>query len=391
MKAQKRSQGGLNAAILVAIIAGLIILYIVFLPSAERERFIGEEEAKAVNGEEKPNVLLRVSPGILSTSKGLEDEKRIPNIFLVETTNAKELKKINPFIVRSGWFDKKDKKIDFELDDPDNTDNVIVSFTAKKREGVLTIKLNDVLIFENELTSDIIEPVKLDKKLLSKSNFLEFSVSSVGAKFWTTNEYGFENVKIIGDITDTSRQESTNIFTLSESEYSSMDKATLKFIPYCSNVNELGTLDIFINNKKLFSSVPVCDNAYKQSIPKSALNEGENNIIFKTNKGSYSVEQIRIVLEFKEPKVKTYFFEIDASTFKKIKDDDKDVMLSIKFVDDKKPKRAKLDVNGHIETIETEKLLISRNIDSKVTEGNNFIRLEPLEDMEVVELKVELV
>ena len=255
----------------------------------------------------------------------------------------------------------------------------------------MTIKLNNAVVFENELANDIIEPVKLDKKSLGKTNSLEFSVSYVGLKFWTTNEYSLENVKIIGDITDTSKQESTNIFTLSDSEFSSMDKATLKFIPYCGNVNELGTLDIFINNKKLFSSVPVCDNAYKQSIPKSALNEGENNIVFKTNKGSYSVEQIKIALEFKEPTVKTYFFEIDASTFKQIRNDDKDVELSIKFVEDKKRKRAKLDVNGHVETIETEKALFTKNIDTKVSEGNNFVRLEPLEDMEVVELRVELV
>jgi len=390
MKEQKKSQGGLNAAILVAIIAGLIILYIVFLPTAEREKVIGQENAKGTTNGDSQNELLKVFPGALSTSKGLEDEKSISNIFLVETTNAKELERINPFIVRSGWFDKKTRKIDFQLDDTGNTDNVILSFTAKKRNGVLTIKLNDAVIFENELTSDITEPIRLDKKLLSKSNFLEFSVSSVGARFWTTNEYSLENVKIIGDITDTSRQESTNIFTLSESEFSSLDKAVLKFIPYCGNVNMLGALDIFVNSKKLFSSVPVCNNAYKQSVPKSALNEGENNIVFKTNKGSYSVEQIRVSLEFKEPTVKTYFFEIDSSTFKKIRSGDRNVVLTTKFTDAKKQKRAKLDVNGHIETIETEKIIFTRNINNKVAEGNNFVRLEPLEDIEVVEMRIEL-
>lgn len=387
---QKKAQAGMNAAILVAIIAGLIILYIVFLPTAEREKLIGEEREKATAVEEKSNILLKVFPGALSTTKGLEEEKNIPNIFLVETTNAKELEKINPFIVRSGWFDKKTKIINFGLDDPDNTDNVVVSSTAKKRNGILTIKLNGVVIFENELASDIIEPVKLDKKLLGKTNSLEFSVSSVGFRFWTTNEYSLENVKIIGDITDTSRQESANIFTLSESEFSNIDKATLKFTPYCRNVNELGTLDIFINNKKLFSSVPVCDDSYKQSIPKSVLNEGENNIVFKTNKGSYSVEQIRVSLEFKEPKVKTYFFEIDSETLKKIKNGDKEVVLTVKFVDDKKQKRAKLNVNEHAESIDTEKASFSKNINNKISEGNNFVRLEPLEDIEVVELKIEL-
>jgi len=379
----------MNAAILVAIIAGLIILYIVFLPNAEREKIVGQKGGTST--EENPNVLLRASPGMLSASTGLEDQKSIPNVFLVETTNAKELQKINPFIVRNGWFDKATKKIDFDIDDIDNTDNVVVSFTAKKRKGILAIKLNNAVIFENEIASETTEPVKLEKRLLAKTNTLEFSVSSVGLKFWTTNEYDFDNVKILGDITDTSKQQSTNIFTLSSSEFSSMQQATFNFIPYCGNVNDLGTLDIFANNKKLFSAVPVCSNAYKQSVPKSALNEGENNIVFKTNKGSYSVEQIKIALEFKEPQLKTYYFEINHDTIKKINDGSQDAQLTIKFVNDAKRKRLKLDVSGHLETVETQKSSFTEKINSKISEGNDFVRLEPLEDVEVAELRVELI
>jgi len=387
----KKAQSGLNAAVLVAIIAGLIILYIIFLPTSEREKLVGDKTGGASSGKLASNVLVKAVPGMLSTSSGLENEKTIPSIFLIETTSANELQKINPFIVTNGWFDQKTRKIDFGLDDPENIDNVVLSFTTKKRDGILTIKLNGADIFENELTKDIVDPVKLDKKLLGKTNSLEFSVSSVGAKFWTTNEYSFDNVKIIGDITDTSKQQSTNIFALSDTELSSMEKATLKFIPYCRNVNQLGTLDIFVNAKKIFSSAPVCDNQYSQIIPKNVLNAAENNIIFKTNKGSYSVEQIKIALDFKEPKIKTYFFEIESNTFKNIKNGNKNVELSIKFVDDGKQKSVKLDVNGHVETVETNKLLFKKNINNQISEGNNYVRLEPLEDIEIVELRVELV
>lgn len=389
MKMQKLAQGGMNAAILVAIIAGLIILYIIFLPSSEKEKFL-ENRTLSSAGQEEGNLLLKAFPGLLSSSSGLEDEKKIPNIFLVETTNANELEKINPFIVRNGWFDKRERKIDFILEDPDNLDNVVLSFTAKKRNGILTIKFNGVNIFEGEIASELVEPVSLSSNLLGKKNTLEFSVSSVGARFWTTNEYSFENVKIIGDITDTSRQESSNVFTMSNSEFSSLEEATLKFVPYCGNVNELGTLGILVNNKRIFSTVPTCDDAYKQSIPKSVLNEGENNIVFKTSKGTYSIEQIRVALKFKEPTVKTYFFEIGGSTFRKIRGNEMDIVLSMKFIDDKKQKRLKLDVNGRPETIETEKASFTKNINNKVVEGNNYARLEPFDDIEVVELKVEL-
>lgn len=390
MKENRKSQGGLNAAVLVAIIAGLIILYIIFLPTSERENLIDDKTGGSQGNGGSTSALLKVFPGLLSVSSGLENEKKIPNIFLVETTNAKELEKINPFVVRNSWFNKQDKKIDFEIEDLANTGNVVLSFTAKKSEGTLMIKLNGATIFENDLNGGAAEPVRLGK-ILAKANSLEFSVSSSGAKFWTTNEYSLENVKILGDITDTTRQESANLFILTDSELQSMDKATLKFIPYCKNVKDLGALDIFVNNKKLFSSVPICDNAYKQSMPKSILNQDGNNIIFKTSKGSYSVEQIKISLEFKEPKLKTYFFEISSNAFNDIKRGSKSIQALIKFTDDKKTKRLKLDVNGHLETVDTQKQEFTRIINNKISEGNNFIRLEPFEDIEVAELRVNIV
>ena len=209
-------------------------------------------------------------------------------------------------------------------------------------------------------------------------------------RFWTTNEYSLDNVKITGDITDTSRQESANVFSISESEFAGIDKATLRFTPYCGNVRELGILEVYINNKKLFSTVPNCDNQYKQSIPKSVLNEGENNIVFKTTKGSYSVEQNKIALEYREPRVKTYYFEVDSGTMRKIRNLNNNAVLTINFADDTRQKRARLNINGHIETLDTDRSIISKNINNRVLEGNNFIRLEPIDDLEVAEIKVEL-
>ncbi|MBN4049247.1 hypothetical protein JYT91_01380, partial [archaeon AH-315-M20] len=297
----RKAQGGLNAAILVAIIGGLIILYILFLPEAEREALLEGEEVKKTKttDEEEEDILLRVFPGRLDIVKEIED-KQVPNVFLFETTNAKELEKINPFIVRKGWFDKKIKIVDFKINNLENTDNVILSFKAKKHEGILTVKLNNEVVFENDIESETVSPIKLKKDLLNGENVLEFGVSSVGVKFWKTNEYSFENVRLIGDITDKSKQESRNVFTLTGTELFNIEEANLRFVPYCANVADVGVLDISINNRNIFSAVPVCEDSYKQPIPLGILNSGENRIILKTNRGSYSVEQIRIDFEEKD-------------------------------------------------------------------------------------------
>ena len=92
----------MNAAVLVAIIAGLIILYILFLPEAEREALLEEGDISKASskssGDDDEGLLLRKFPGRLDEVEGIID-KNIPNIFLFEKTEAEELERLNPFLV----------------------------------------------------------------------------------------------------------------------------------------------------------------------------------------------------------------------------------------------------------------------------------------------------
>lgn len=385
----KRAQAGINAAVLVAIIAGLIILYILFLPSVEREELLEGKVKKSIADREEETILLREFPGRLDIIKDIDD-KNIPNVFLFETTNAKELERINPFVVRNGWFDKKTKEVNFNLNNLDDTDNVLLSFSTKEHQGTLTINLNGVSIFESELLTETVEPVRLKKNMLQTSNTLEFSVSSPGYKFWSTNEYSFENVRIIGDITDKSRQEALNVFNLKGEEFFNIEKATLKFIPYCKGVSNVGVLDISINGRNIFSGIPVCEDPYRQIVPTGIFNTGSNNIIFKTNRGSYSVEQIRLEFDEEETKTKVFFFEINRTRFDEIKDDDLDVTLSLEFVNDRDDKRADLNINDRLFNIDQEEKFFSKNIKNIIEQGNNFVEIRPRTKIEVVEIKVEV-
>ena len=76
-----KAQGGMNAAILVAIIAGLIILYIVFLPASQRQELL--ENRKGTSQDDDGNTLLSVSIGSLGTSGDLEESKSIPDAFII--------------------------------------------------------------------------------------------------------------------------------------------------------------------------------------------------------------------------------------------------------------------------------------------------------------------
>ena len=394
----RNAQSGVNAAVLVAIIAGLIILYIIFLPEAERESLLENKSISKTSGKgtlvDDEDILLREFPGRLDDVEGVID-KAIPNIFLFETTNAKEIEKINPLVVRNGLFDKKDRSVSFGIDDLENTDNVILSFRAGKHDGILTIKLNNEIIYESDIESEIVSPIKLSKSLLEDSNTLEFSVSSVGFRFWKTNEYSLEDIKIIADITDKSKQESRNVFILTATELFNIEKADLRFVPYCKSEAKVGVLDVFVNSREVFSAVPVCEDAYRQPIPLGILDEGENRIVFRTNKGSYSVEQVKVEFVEKEVRTKVYFFEVNQSVINKIKSGDKDVVLTIEFADGEKDKRADLNINDRLSTIDTEKKTFTKTLNDGndpdfVEEGNNFVEIRPRTRLDIVEIRVEL-
>ncbi|MCH8003391.1 MAG: hypothetical protein IH934_02070 [Nanoarchaeota archaeon] len=390
----RKAQGGVNAAILVAVIAGLIILYILFLPEAEREAILEERDVEKTSKKDKEDVLLREFPGRLDIVEGVID-KTIPNIFLFERTDAKELERINPIIVRNGLFDKKDRTVSFSIDDLENTDNVILSFKAKRHEGILTIKLNNEIVYENDISGETIAPVRLNKNLLFNDNTFQFSVSSVGFKFWKTNEYRLEDIKVIGDITDRSKQESRNIFTLTSRELFNIEESNLKFVPYCRSVSDVGILDVEINRRNIFSAVPVCEDPTKVPIPLGILNSGENKIIFKTNKGSYSVEQIKVEFSERDVRTNVYFFEVNQSVIDDIEDRDVNVVLTIEFVDDKRNKRADLNINDRLSSIDEEGRFFTLTLNDDddpdfIEEGNNFIKLEPRTRLDIVEIKVEI-
>ena len=385
-----RAQGGLNAAILVAVIAAVIIIYILFLPTEDRKDLLGEDsDFGGSSAKEKSIELLSESVGRLDPVGKVRD-KDISNVKIFETTNSKILEKINPITIRNGWFDKKIKIVKFTLNDFENTDNVLLSFSAPVRRGILSIKLNGELIYEYDINSLNVEPIRLKKNLLSSENELEFSVSSVGAKFWTTNEYSLENVKLIGDITDLTRQESSNVFTLTDIEYQNLEKAEIRFIPYCSTVASVGVLDVFVNNRDVFSAVPVCNDRYKQDIPLSAFSAGQNNIIFRTNKGSYSIEQIMLSFTEKDTPEAVYYFEVNDSSWDKIKDNEYDSFVKIEFVDDKDRKRFDLNINDHLARVDQDEKIYEKNVDSWIENGNNFIKITPKTTLDVVEIKVEL-
>ncbi|MBU0536142.1 MAG: hypothetical protein KKE20_04200, partial [Nanoarchaeota archaeon] len=234
-----------------------------------------------------------------------------------------------------------------------------------------------------------VEPIELPKRYLKDENYIDVSVSGVGWKFWRTNEYELENIKITGSITDKSSQESKVTFQVSSTEKNNLNRVFIKFFPEC-DVKKVAPLQVFLNNNQLFSSVPDCGITRSLEISPHYLLSDENILIFRTAEGKYLIDNLIVKSELKELTYPTYYFEINKTIHNDILDGDLDAILYLLFVDDLEKKKAELVINTHKAGLDTYDSEYDLNINPYIREGSNVVEIRPKNTLDIVEIKVVL-
>ncbi len=394
-ESSKKAQVGGPAAVLVAIVGLLIIVYLLFLPPESREEILyGNQTKENVTTEtsEGTNLLLE-SPGRIEPSsmfKKYEDGRNLPDIVLKVSKEATVLKTMNPFYIKNNIFGSSTKDIIFEIQNVDKTEDVLLSFAAIRRSGRLIIKLNGEEIYNNEITKLNPSPIELPKEYLVNRNSLEFSVSSPGIAFWKTNYYNLEDMKITGYVTDVSLQSSESLFDMTSFEKSNIDKESLSFYTECLS-DDIGKMRININNVNIAEFVPDCGYARRIDLPPSLFVIGDNKIIFSTEKGKYIIQQIKIVPDFKEVRYPTYYFNIKEKEYNKTQNNSLKVEISIRFTDDSN-KEFNFRINNIIKSVDTNDFEYEYLIPKEdLLLGNNAIKIEPVTALEISQLKIEYV
>src|SRR3972149_8932827 len=156
-KAQEGS--GTKAASLVAIIAFLILLYILFLPPSERIRLLenqteNETTTTTANGTTEANVnitLLLEHPGVLEYLPTTEYDKSIPSLSLYTKTEATTLQTAQAITIKNNWFSQQVYNISFSISDIRYTENIILSFNINKAGGNLIVEANGKELYNAEV------------------------------------------------------------------------------------------------------------------------------------------------------------------------------------------------------------------------------------------------
>lgn len=379
--------------LLIFIIGLTLVIYIMFLPPEDRAILL-EQNRTYANGENPKNhitILMTKEPGRLTNLAEDEVIKDLPSFNLFTRTDAQSLIDFDSIYIKKSLFEEQSRNISFKVDDFENTNNYVLSFTAPTHRGILTIILNDNILVSKEITSPSPSPIKLPRDYLENKNSLVFKVSGPGVEFWKSNEYIIENLKITADYTDKSSQENIQSFYVSEQEKDNLESFELRFVVDCK-ASVSGPIEIYLNKRLIYNSVPDCGS--KILVPEvdgSRINQGENDLLFRTDKGNFLLYSLETKFRLKEPIFPTYYFQLDAETFDNIEADEADINVTIVFPNSVDRKKGVILINDYMTEVDTYDAYFSRNIDPFVRKNNNAIEIRPKTDkLDITELKIVL-
>jgi len=377
--ASKEVSTGAGASALIAIIAGFLILYVLFIPEDFRQELLGDGfpgSTTQVPGIDTDDSLVSQSPGRLDRLSKDEIDLSLTPAVLRARTESKVIAKSNVIFTSNSLFTAREDHLFFDLEDPKNTENVLLTFRAREYDGRLSISVNEQIVFNSEITSPTIPPIKINPLILQVNNRIDFRAASAGWKFWHTNKDILEDIKIVADLTDKSTLEANSLFVLTAEELRNMEKVRVRFVPEC-DPREIGLLELLINDNVVLSKSPLCGEVEQVEFLADNLKIGENELTFASRRGSYVIDQIQVHFKLREADYPIYFFEMKKRTLEGLKDNDHvGVIAELQFASPGQ-KNVALIVNGHSIAIDTKEIEYDINIESYVQAGTNSVKLVP--------------
>jgi len=381
-----------SVAVLVALIGLFIILYVLLLPP-EARRDLLQDQNSGVSGEQArfgEKVYFSRFLGELTPETGSNRiYHNIPAVNLF-TTSEKDLTTISNFIqVSSGFASSKNQNVAFSVSSPENIVKATLYTLVEEADGDLVLSLNGNKIYDNKLRSNVQESIELPLAYLQENNYLTISVSSSGWAFWDQNVYKLRYLKLRKE-TQVSNKEVENIFSIPASEWSSIDKASLRYSVFCSRTED-NVLKIYLNDQLVYRDVPFCNiEADEIEVDRSVLVAGSNKIRFETQEGDYLVEEISLKTLLKQDTEPEEVFFISEDEYKDIRRGDKDIVAYIDFGNKYERKILEMRVNGELIDVDTSDGVYTVTISDYIEKGGNSIIIKPKNTFEVIEFRVEL-
>src|SRR3989344_807627 len=360
-------------AVLIFIIALFMAIYILLLPQDDRDQLLNQNLTDDNDVAERfGESLFLLEPKATGIIKPFSSDKEVHdidsvNLFIKEEPEVELL--ANSLFVTRTIFSDNSKKLSFRSDD-------------------LELLVKNVEIFNEPASGQ--QSVTIPLISLERLNVIEFKASSPGAAIWSSNKYRLSDIRLKQNFKLENTKESRT-FVLTEAE--AKENAKLSFEVYCNNpsTSRASRLKILINNKQIEEEVIECTSVTKNiDVDSEDLTEGKNILMFEVTKGDLLINNIELETKVKEGGALKYDFTVTEEDFDDILSDIVEAEIRFDFSSEYR-KRATIDINGNKFTLDTKDLSFSKTVSSFIREGNNFLRITPLNEFEVDNLEIRLI
>lgn len=391
-----------SAPVLVLLIGLILVLYILFLPPAQRESLLsgsgGDYGPGGPGGPSGPitgsvsggTVLMDKYLGTLLPLGNTETEHQLPATTVFTAKDTREVKFIDSLEVRRGAFSHQDATLTFNADVGSST-GYLLTFNVAEASGPLIILLNGHPIFDRRLTTRSPQPIPLPQEYIQPENTITFSSRSAGWVFWRTNTYELRNILVSANIINYQSATSEQHFTIAPDEYGGTEKGEMIFVPECKP-KEAGRLSISINGKLLYAGLPDCGVLTHQDIAKELLTIGDNRVGFTSNQGSYTIDRAKIVTHLQAQEYPTLYFNLPPDMFAEANVFAGRVVVTLRFSDGNTVKQGDIVINGFKDMFQTHDYNYQATLDPNVLIPNaNSIQIIPENGkLDIPEIRVEL-
>lgn len=382
----KRGQGT-AVANFILMFALFIVVYIILLPQGAKEQLITTgQEGAPVEGQ----LLLSESPGLVKPFLKETTSRRLQPIKLFALTETEPKLLARSLSVSTSVVSTKSEDLKFDLPDLDDLIDLSVIFLVQDASGKLILTINGQEFFNDFVRTEDL-PIEIPLKALKKeNNVLTIAASSPGLRFLSANKYYLKDIQLVKKSAVENKKESRN-FIVTPSENKGLVSSTLSFFINCLRVKELGTLKIYLNSKEISNRFMVCDAGQVElEINPDDVYEGENLLEFEVDKGEYTLDQIILDNELESEDYPKYFFSLQRGELFAVEDGAAAVELELDFDDAGYRKAATLLINGERVYLDTLGRTSVIDISDYVVEGENFIKIVPREEFDIVNLQVLL-
>jgi|GEM_PF-2807464 len=379
----KKAQGNVAAMVIMITLLAGIIIYVLVVPNAERERLIGEYEQPY----EYSSTVLDVSPGEIDPLHYDAGRKTIElSDVLLDNTPVSEEQLLSPqVVVKSSIISEDQASFNFDLQDKSQLSSIGLTFNVfAKTEGELNVKVNGNRILSSTLllgqnTLEI--PLNM---LKIGTNQVSISVSAPGIKFWQTRSYTLTDLNVVKWQYTSSTATASQSFDL---ENYDLTNAELSF--FAKKVSDSAApVTLWLNGNEIFKAVPIAGQTVDIS-EDLLIEDGTNKFDWKVDAGAkYEVKFIQLLLEGADIKggIGKYDFTISSTQWNYIDNYNYNCTLDVlKLGTETEALAVKINDRSQIIELGEE---YKGDICEFLEKGENTIEISPYNTMTIKRLRV---